>query len=453
MKRYMKYLVCSSLYFTMGCSDFLDVETPKNQIDTQMVFNDERTANSAMMNVYASIRNTGFLSGNREGIGSLLGAYTDELEVVATQSIGVRYFYELNVQPTNTSVKNLWDNTYKQIYMVNQMIAGINNAEGLTAETKNQLVGESLGIRGILHFYLSQTFGAVPYVTGIDYQVNKKIEKQGETQVLQLAVADLIQAHVLLETGAQSDGKTRVNTTVVNAFLARMYLYQQNWVKASEYAQLIIDDNRLQMEPLASVFLKGSNSAIWQLKPEIEGRNTLEGENYIFTALPAPVMKLHNSLVNVFETGDLRKSAWIGTVDADNHYAFKYKQRGMTAGGTLEYSVIVRLEEMYLIKAEAAAQMSDFYTCNAMLNSLRVRAGLPALDMSDKTTAVDAVLNERRRELFCELGHRFYDLKRYGKLDAVKEEKPNWQPFYSLLPLPLNELTLNPNLLPQNEGY
>jgi len=434
----------------MGCSDFLDVETPKNQIDTQIVFNDERTANAAMINVYAAMRNTGFLSGNREGIGSLFGAYTDELEVVTTQNLGVKYFYDLNVQPNNTSVRSLWDNTYKQIYMVNQVIVGVNNSNSLNKETKNQLIGESLGIRGILHFYLSQTFGSIPYVTSIDYEVNKKIRKQNEKEILQLAVSDLVQAHGYLNDNSGLESKTRLNKFSVEAFLARMYLYQQNWIKASEYAQLIIDNPQFKQEPLATVFLKESTSAIWQLKPEIEGRNTLEGENYIFSALPAPVMKLNSSLVNIFAPDDLRKNVWLGMVDLENYYAFKYKERGMTPGGSLEYSIVIRLEEMYLIRAEASAQMLDFDTCNAMLNSIRIRAGLPMMELSDKTTAIEAVLNERRRELFCEFAHRFYDLKRYGR---IKETKPNWQPFYNLLPLPLNELTLNPNLLPQNEGY
>jgi hypothetical protein len=52
------------------------------------------------------------------------------------------------------------------------------------------------------------------------------------------------------------------------------------------------------------------------------------------------------------------------------------------------------------------------------------------------------------------LGHRFFDLKRLGMLDSVLTlEKPGWNTTDALFPLPESELLLNPNLLPQNDGY
>lgn len=63
-------------------------------------------------------------------------------------------------------------------------------------------------------------------------------------------------------------------------------------------------------------------------------------------------------------------------------------------------------------------------------------------------------MNERRVELFAEGGHRFIDLKRSGRLDQVLSGlKPAWNTEDRNLPLPENELLLNPNLLPQNPGY
>lgn len=453
MKKTIQLLSYIFFIFLMGCSEFLDVETPKNQIDTQKVFNDERTANAAMATVYSSMRNSGFLSGNREGIGSLLGAYTDELEVVTNQALGVKYFYDLNIQANNMSLKNLWDITYKQIYIVNQMIVGIEQSQLLEENIKLQLLGESLGLRGILHFYLAQTFGSVPYITSIDYELNKSVEKLNEQEVIHKAIRDLEDAALYLNSDFLSNKKLRLNKTVVQAFLARFYLYDKNWIKASEFSQMVLDDTRFELESIESVFLKDSKSAIWQLKPEMEGRNTLEGESYIFTAVPPSTMKLQMDLVSAFESEDIRKQEWIKGFDANNYHAFKYKQRSMTTGGSLEYSIIIRLEEMYLIKAESAAQLEDFDTFNAILNKIRMRASLNALALTDKTQAIDAVLKERRIELFCEFGHRFYDLKRHNKLTELIDIKPNWLGFYNKLPLPLNELTLNNNLLPQNDGY
>ena len=207
----------------------------------------------------------------------------------------------------------------------------------------------------------------------------------------------------------------------------------------------------LSATALANVFLKGSTSAIWQLKPDTEGRNTIEADSYIFISEPAPQAKLSTSLYSSFEGNDLRKQFWVKQVGSSAH-ANKYKQRGFTSS-TLEYSIIIRLEEMYLIAAEAAAEMEDLLTCQMMLNVLRDRAGLLGITITNKPMAIAHILQERRVELFCEFGHRFYDLKRKGVLNQLTQTKSNWQMHFELLPLPDAELLLNANLKPQNFGY
>jgi hypothetical protein len=63
-------------------------------------------------------------------------------------------------------------------------------------------------------------------------------------------------------------------------------------------------------------------------------------------------------------------------------------------------------------------------------------------------------MQERKVELFSEFGHRFFDLKRLDKLDAeLNLTKPSWSTYMKNLPIPQRELLLNPNLLPQNNGY
>lgn len=63
-------------------------------------------------------------------------------------------------------------------------------------------------------------------------------------------------------------------------------------------------------------------------------------------------------------------------------------------------------------------------------------------------------MNERQKELFCEMGHRWFDLKRTGKIDSVLSiEKGNhWQSTDALFPIPQTEIDRNP-FLKQNPGY
>jgi hypothetical protein len=65
-----------------------------------------------------------------------------------------------------------------------------------------------------------------------------------------------------------------------------------------------------------------------------------------------------------------------------------------------------------------------------------------------------AIEQERKVELFGEWGHRWFDLKRTGRADAViGGQKPTtWQSTDVLYPIPQTQRLANPNLT-QNPGY
>ena len=88
------------------------------------------------------------------------------------------------------------------------------------------------------------------------------------------------------------------------------------------------------------------------------------------------------------------------------------------------------------------------------LNQIRQRALLAPISGLSGTALLDAVYKERAMELFSEQGHRFFDLKRTARADAILGViKPEWASFAINLPIPQSDLLLNPNLAPQNEGY
>lgn len=448
------FLILTAFFTIAGCSDFLDVDVPKDQVDqTKAFFNDEMAV-SALTHVYTSMRNIGFLAGDNNGAGVLLGAYTDELESVSSSMPAHRYFYDMNLTSSNEAVKVLWNQTYHQIYIANNVIEGLEKSQGISEQIKDQLTGEALAVRGILHFYLSQTFGDVPYIVGTDYLENSKVEKLSSDKVYGKATADLLLAEKLVSEAYPGAEKVRPNKAVVQAFLARMFLYNQDWVMAQEYAEKVIAKDTYQLESVENVFLKESKSAIWQFKPSVNGANTTEAYAHIFTTVPPPNFKLAADLIHSFSKDDLRRKSWIQMVDEDMllAHASKYRVRG-TSTPSKEYSIVMRLEEMYLVSAETAAQLSQWNLYNTRINALRVRANISQLQIENRDQALDTIYAERRREFFCEYGHRFYDLKRTDRLLLLKAVKPQWQNYFKKLPIPLNELILNPNLLPQNEGY
>ncbi|MGB3345422.1 MAG: RagB/SusD family nutrient uptake outer membrane protein [Aequorivita sp.] len=441
-----------------GCEDYLEVDEPVGQIATATVFNDENTATAAITSLYGMLRDRVILTGNSNGIGSLMGLYSDELDYYGAPGESMEHFYNHQILASDLRVKELWDNAYHLIYMCNAALEGIEESETLTHEMKEQLSGEVLFIRGLVHFYLVNIFGDIPYIKTTDYQLNAKAKRMAEETVYDNILTDLLESKNLLSMEYPTGERTRANKWVVSAFLARVYLYMEQWHLAElEAGELINNTSMFNLEPeLANVFLKESTSAIFQFKPKNEGDNTLEGSTYIFSTVPPPLMALNNSLVQDMEDEDLRRQFWIQELtDGSNTWYFpiKYKQN-LNTGSSLEYSIVFRIAEQYLIRAEAHLMQGNLTVAKNDINVIRTRAGLENSTASTTQEILNAIIQERRFELFSEYGHRWFDLRRLDRAGAVLSPiKIGWKPTDILLPIPESELLLNPNLEPQNPGY
>jgi len=202
--------------------------------------------------------------------------------------------------------------------------------------------------------------------------------------------------------------------------------------------------------------------AIWQLSPAGSGSvltNTNDGASFlihpIFSFLAN--LKIEPAFVSSFDEKDKRLQNWIGFHQGTgNYFSFKYKIQNSTEP-IAEYSMVLRLAEQYLIRAEARAMQGNFQGALADLNIIRNRAGLETLDENNTTLSSEEllilILEERKRELFTEWGHRWLDLKRTGKASEILGAgNPLWQETDRLYPIPAAELMKNPNLT-QNNGY
>lgn len=445
------------LLLTAACDSFVEVDLPSSQLSSATVFEEVATANAAMTDIYAKMRDTGLLTGHGYGMHVALGAYTDELDYYGSLS-GTTYFYTNTLLPNNGDLNLWWSSTYNQIYAANAVYEGVSNSTKLPQGVKDQLMGEALLVRGMLHFYLVNLYGDVPYITTTDHERNQMVHRMPSADVYNHIISDLETAQLLLPTTYTGSDRVRPNRYVATALLARVYLYHGNNDAASNAASAVINDTGTYnlVTNLDAAFLKNSPSTLWQLSPQSEGRNTEEGITYIFQSGPPPFAALTNALVNSFEVGDLRKSHWLKLITDGTttwYHAYKYKER-TTTGTTMECSIVLRLSEQYLIRAEARAKQGFLSGAIADIDVIRNLAGLPNTTAVSQQDILAAILQERRVELFTEGGHRFFDLKRANLLDTVLSTiKPGWNSTDALLPLPESELLLNPNLLPQNPGY
>jgi len=441
-----------------SCNDFLEVELPKDQITADLIFKDDQLAKSAMAGIYRSIEDKGFLTGSSMGIGAYMGCYADELTAHETTNSNLVQLYRLTLNPQSNLIKTLWNDSYSQIYAVNRMIEGLSASENLSADIKGRLDGEAYFLRAFLHFYLTQSFGDIPYIRTTDYRINAVAGKVKADDALQMALEDLGNSERLLPEQLAPGARVRPTRMAVYALKSRIYLYLKDWDQAIFYSSKVIASSSYAPETdLSKTFRKESRSSIWQLEPAMAGSNTRQGLLFILMTAPPSQLSLSNSFVNSFEPQDQRKASWIGTIkDAQQHnfyFPYKYKQNNVTAT-TQEHSIVLRVEEQYLIRAESYFKKQMIADGLADINLIRNRAGLPSLTNNGGLTPAMAVLNERNHELFTEFGHRFYDLKRSEELNAVMQTvKTEWKPGYQNFPLPESELLLNPNLLPQNVGY
>lgn len=376
-----------------------------------------------------------------------------------------REFASNNISIANTEIRNLWTQAYKYIYNANAIIEGVRQSKSLSPAVKKQLEGEALVIRSFCYFYLVHLFGDVPLVITTDYTLNASIGRTSGHVVMQQIINDLLISYTLLSdyyvsaANAPSAERLRPNRFVAAALLSRVYLYEKNYVEAKEYASIIIEKSSvfsLAVQPDV-VFDKGSKEAIWQMQPVATTNNLVLQEAFwlipIGSARPNSVVS--PPLLALFDSVDKRKSQWLKTTTINSQafvYPFKYKVKG--AANTSEWYMILRLAEIYLIRAEANAMLDNLVDGFSDLNKIKQRAGIDPVPATDKSSLLQHIEQERRKELFAEWGHRWLDLKRTGKLNDVLAplKGTNWQVTDSLFPIPQSEIQSNPSLV-QNPGY
>lgn len=442
----------------ISCDGFTEVDLPNSQLTAPAVFENEATAAAAMTEIYTKMRESSVLSGTLTGTSHQLGLYADELEFHGGPGSLSFSFAQNALQPAGTEIQELWNSSYTQIYGANAVIEGLSRSTAISTEKKNHLTGEALLVRGLVHFYLACLFGDVPYVPSTDYQSNRTVSRSSYDTVLEKAAGDMADAAALLPVGYAAIDRTRPNKFAALAFLSRIRLYQEDWAGATAAASEVIAQTGTYtwITDLEQAYLKEAPSTIWQFAPGMQGNNTLEATTFSFQSGPPPLSALSSDLMASFEQDDLRKANWTRQVTSGAgswSHIYKYKQAENT-GTSSEYSIIIALPELYLIRAESQMMLGNADAALEDVNRIRLRAGLPIIAAASTDQLLAAIMQERRIELACEFGHRFFDLKRLGWLDAVLgPNKPGWSSTDRLLPLPEREIILNPKLAPQNDGY
>jgi hypothetical protein len=243
-------------------------------------------------------------------------------------------------------------------------------------------------------------------------------------------------------------------------------LYRGEWTDAAANAKLVLDATTLYTPATDYSFWASKNTTedifALQNSPIDNGRTGTGG--WASYHRPAAVggrgdAKFAPALIAAYEAepDDLRYALKSAGTGADNNPA-QFSTKWMDASNNADNSPVIRVTEVILNYVEAKAEADNAVSQDLIdrMNVLRTRAGLPDWTLATfatKAAFVDAVLNERRKELAFE-GHRRMDLLRRGQSLRVGNVNAAFGANKTILPIPQREIDNNPGLTDQqNLGY
>ncbi|WP_460956734.1 RagB/SusD family nutrient uptake outer membrane protein [Spirosoma litoris] len=361
------------------------------------------------------------------------------------------------ITSTNSDVATFWAGVYQTNYVANFILERLPNVTGITSDSRKALTAEARFLRGLANFYGVYTFGDIPLVTTTDQATNRNIARSPKATVLAAVLADYTAALADLPDDS-STGAAYLSKRVVQAALARYYLYQKNWAQAESYATLLISSGKFTLVPdyTSIVNVNFTAESIFEVGyTQNDDPGTL---NTLFVSrrevIPSDQVVI---ALNSTESGTrVATIAFDVTKQQGNDNGWTVKKYGTAIEGNANI-VVFRLAEMYLIRAEARAQQGKLTGTSgaiADLTVLRTRAKGVAVTAAAQADVLLAVERERWYELAFE-GHRWYDLVRTGRAQAVMSAfSPNWNSRYEVWPIPQSEILRNPALQgAQNPGY
>ncbi len=457
--KYLKIYILSISLFVLGsCGEgFLDL-TPAQSLSTGEALETIEGFETALFGAYDDLQTVAYYGRNMFVLPEI---EADLVYLTISNSNRFVANYTYNWIPTDGTFTGLWNRAYRTILRVNNIINNIDGVEGDDA-TKNQLKGEALAIRALAHFDLVRWFAKQPTAgnpgsdLGVPIVLESIIDEPSRNTVSEVytqIVSDLNAAKGLMS----STDMFRFNANAVDAFLARVHLYNGDYSAAESAASAVIGSGSYALaDNYATMFAApGSSEEIFTLRvippDEDNGSDNLGG---IYNPQIYGDIRVASDLIGKYEEGDTRANL-IYMFDNGEFYTSKFFEQDGVNG--LHSPKIFRLGELYLIRAEARMQTGNSSGALDDVNAIREKRGASPLGSVDMAE----ILDERARELAFE-GHRLFDMVRTGT--TIVREQCNTgieltnpctleaTSFLTVHPIPQREMDVNQNMV-QNDGY
>ena len=433
-----------------------------------------------------------------------------------TNSAHIRELSNFAIQPTNLFVSYAWEEHYKAINRANVVIDKVEGAGFLDDQTKQNYINEARFLRGFVYFNLVRYFGGVPIVLHDgegEGASRNSVDEVYEQIVADLTAAEQLPAnYTSLDSKANSLAASailsKVYLTWAQTSTEKGKANQKDYYqKAVNYAQKVIDSGKYSLLDKFidnwSVDKKHGPEHIFSIEHDRTINANVSGHCTFATNWDDAEPVLLATSDKYYEQTDprdqRRDGSWAKRIYNPNtgtDYEFtiprfrKYidslnfanPASSGNAAGQSTNTVIIRYAEVLLIKAEAENELNGpTVAAYDAINQVRRRAywspylniqNTPSdgsdLDLAglSKEEFRERLREERRLEFVLE-GQRWFDLIRWHILvKYVKANTPtdaetlgtkttkiqNVSKKNYLLPLPQEQIILNPNL-EQNWGY
>jgi hypothetical protein len=493
LRRKTAILGCLTVLSVAGCDQFLEPK-PTDVLAPENFYRSAADAISAVNSVYSQAQWVYFWIWYESDVAS------DDMFATPNYGADGHQLASYTFDPTLWSINDLWTNAYITINKANIVLDRVPPIV-MDVTERNRVLGEAHYLRALMYFQLVRMFGDVPLMEHEAKSVaDAKIARTPAAQVYALIVSDLQTAIANLPPSYSGADLGRATSGAATAMLAKVYLNQKDYNNAAKFAGQVMSSGEYSLNARWLDNFKISDEfvnpeSIFEINygaPE-QTPGVVGSVQTLFT-LPSGfpggdaygLIQVNPDLIALYTANDQRGNGATymtspyttalgetATWGVPNGAAFhkwidETNTKDMTARSWQQMPnnwIIQRYADVVLIYAEAV--MSGGTATNgsaeAALNQVRVRAGIQAVSGLGSAALTDSLRIERRREFAME-GQRWFDLSRWGILDATVLAKtqqmqalfPGETPVHgapsNLFPIPDGQINSN-NLLTQNPGW
>lgn len=460
------YLLALGLSLSLtACDKQLDID-PFQSVDASTALDSETKVGSAVVGMYARLDSPNLYGTDLILVPELMAPDN----YIGFQGTFTNY-RQLALRTTNaqnSSAEAIWRTAYQAINQANLVLEALPVVA--TADLKSQYEGEARFIRADMFFELVRLYAKQYEPGGANTQLGvplsltavRSVEEASTTQarntvaeVYNQVITDLTEAIKLLPDG----NGTRASSYTAKALLARVYLQQSRFAEAGALADDVIKNSGKSLSPTLQSVFTNRNSSETLLEIQQNDQNNAGASNSGLATLFASIGQLGRgdvrvlpAFANLYEATDARGTAQLLYVGTGARPGSLRTGKYTTYGQNIP---VIRLAEMYLIRAEASFRAGNTTAALADINRIRTRSGATPLTAAQLSLAT--ILRERQLELAFE-GFRIHDLKRTNTDIFVPASGTNPASTVAItsnvlvLPIPFREINVNTALV-QNPGY